>query len=364
MNSFETEAAVDQLIVYVAKSSDGNSPSLEVAGQWPESKKVLKPLESDRELRTPSPSRRWYPLQEESILLGVLRVEISDNSEEWPGYLDRRLQSSAMALAQCLGLEFEKERLLNELNQQREQIGMMVHQLRNPLAALRTYAKLLLRKLGPESDYRSLLEGLLNEQEQLNNYVSVLDDLSQVKLPAGKVAPAHLLLPPVFAAKGSVNLKNLLEPLIDRASVTANLQGRDWYGPSQWPKWMIQPISKDEGVIAEIVANLLENAFKYSPDSSPIGIHLNQNAICVWDGGIPIKEDLREKIFNKGFRANDSSEISGSGLGLAFAKELTEQLEGELKLINRPFDFDSNLPLEGNAFVITFPTKLQIEKEV
>ena len=363
LNSFASDSAIEQLVVYVAKSQDGESPSFEVAGQWPDSgKNFLQPLETDKQLRIPSPKRRWYPLQEGSILLGVLRVERVLSKEEWPENLDKRLQATSMALAQCLSLELEQKRLRNELIQQREQIGIMVHQLRNPLAALRTYAKLLLRKLEPESNYRSLVEGLLNEQEQLNKYVSVLDDLSQAQLPVSQNVASGLLLPPVLLNEKSTNLRDLLEPLIERASVTANLQGRDWRGPSQWPLWMTKSISIEQGIVAEIVANLLENAFKYSSKSAPIGIHLNDKGICVWDGGDPIIDVDRNKIFEKGFRGQTSSNIQGSGIGLSLARQLANKLKAELILLKSPSDFDDLLPLIGNAFSLCFTKELTTEK--
>tara|TARA_Y100001968_G_scaffold136503_1_gene124587 strand:+ start:38163 stop:39296 length:1134 start_codon:yes stop_codon:yes gene_type:complete len=361
--SFETDSSVKHLVVYIAQSKDGESPSLEVVGQWPILEKTLQPLEADKELRAPSQNRRWYPLQEGSILLGVLRVERSDSDESWPEALDRRLQASAAALAHCLGLELERENLLNELGQQREQIGLMVHQLRNPLAALRTYAKLLLRRLGAESNHRSLLQGLLNEQEQLNRYISALDELSQVKLPVGETGPIRLLLPPVVSQGSSLNLSLLIEPLIDRALVTANLQGREWIGPSnKWPDWIKQPRSRDEGVVAEIIANLLENAFRYSEKSSPIGLSFDDYKICVWDGGEPIEKEEREKIFKKGFRGKNSLEMSGTGLGLGLARQLAHKIGGELLLLNKPSEFNSQMPSKGNAFVLNLPKESMIEE--
>ncbi len=355
ISSFEFEPAVEHIVVYIAQSKRGNSPSLEVVGEWPESKNVLQPLESDRQLRTPSSNRRWYPLQEGSILLGVLRVERFASEEKWPEGLDKRLQATAMVLGHCLSLELEQEKLINNLSQQNDQISLMIHQLRNPLAALRTYAQLLLRKLGPESTHISLVEGLLNEQEQLNKYVSLIDDLSQVKLPSAETASTGLLLPPVIAKKASLDLKILLDPLLERASAKANLEGRTWIGPSRWPAWLNEPRSMNFGVIAEIIANLLENAFRYSSKSASIGIHIKDYGICVWDEGIPIDQNERGHIFEKGFRGEQSSASKGSGLGLALGRQLAEDLGGKLELLERPFDFDSSLPLHGNAFVLSLP---------
>ena len=105
-----------------------------------------------------------------------------------------------------------------------------------------------------------------------------------------------LLLPPLLPSETCISVKSLIEPLIERAKARANLQGRNWYGPSKWPLWM-EAKSISEGVIAEIVANLLENAFRYSPPKASIGIEVIEEGICIWDQGTPIKEEEREKIF-------------------------------------------------------------------
>ncbi len=352
LNSFECEPDIQQIVVYIAQSKEGQAPSLEAVGQWPNLGKTLPPVEADAELRAPSSDRRWYPLQEGSILLGVLRAEGFCRDAIWPKNLDQRLQATATALAQFLSLELDRRRLLDDLSQQREQIGLMVHQLRNPLAALRTYAQLLLRKLGPESNHRTLVEALLSEQDQLNKYISALDEISQAKLSSSDGSPTSLLLPPVIPEGPSLTVRSLLNPLIERALATANLQGRKWYGPSQWPSWTADQRPSGDGVIAEIVANLLENAFRYSSPSSPIGIYLSEEGICVWDGGNSISPDERERIFQKGVRGKNISEASGTGLGLALGKQLSAQLGGELKLVIPPSEVDSSLPDLGNAFFL------------
>ncbi len=357
LKSFEVETGISQLVIYVAQNKDGDSPSLEVAGQWPPLEKTLPPVEEDSELRAPSPGRRWYPLQDGAILLGVLRAERSGDNQVWPKSLDQRLQATAAVLAQCLGLENDRTRLFQELNQQKEQIGMMVHQLRNPLAALRTYAQLLMRKLGPDSNHLNLVEGLLSEQEQLNRYLSALDEMSEKKLLLYEGISAPLLLPPVLSNQPELNLKSLLTPLIERASATANLQDRKWFPPKSWPEWTLKARPSKEGVIAEIVANLLENAFRYSPVSSDIGLFLSDTGICIWDTGPMIEEKIRDQIFLKGVRGNQHGEFQGSGLGLSLGRQLTEQLGGKLKLIIPPELFDNSLPASGNAFVLILPVK-------
>ncbi len=350
LDSFESEKGIKSIVIYIAQTKEGQAPSLQAIGQWPSKGKALPPVEADLEVRSPSPDRRWYPLQEGANLMGVIRAERFSIDESWSKVLDQRLQATAAALAQCLGLEQDRVRLLDELTQQREKVGLMVHQIRNPLAALRTYAQLLLRKIGKDSNHRDLVEGLLTEQDQLNRYLSALDELSQIELPASKSISSPLLLPPVLEKGPAMTVKSLLEPLIARAFATANLQERKWCGPEQWPEWSIEPRDSEDAVIAEIVANLLENAFRYSPISSSVGLFLNNKGICVWDGGSPISNDQRERIFERGIRGKNIKESSGSGIGLALGRQLSEQLGGELKLIVPPCDFDASLPKSGNAF--------------
>ena len=92
LNSFEAEAPLEKLVVYIAQARDGRAPSLEAVSQWPATgNKSLPPVEADPELRAPSPDRRWYPLQEGTILLGVLRAEKPLSSPSWPTRLDLSL---------------------------------------------------------------------------------------------------------------------------------------------------------------------------------------------------------------------------------------------------------------------------------
>ena len=82
-----------------------------------------------------------------------------------------------------------------------------------------------------------------------------------------------------------------------------------------------------------------------------------EKGICIWDAGNPIKEEEREKIFEKGFRGESGSKLSGSGIGLALARDLAKQLGGALQLVVNPNIFKSSLPELGNAFVINLEPK-------
>jgi len=362
LSSFEGESTVARLVVYVASGQGSGAPSLMALHQWPDAGTSLPAVESDPALRAPAAERRWYPLRDGSLLLGALRAE-RHPADDWQPRIDRRLQACAAALAQCLSLDLEQSRLRDQLDQQRQHLNLMVHQLRNPLAALRTYAQLLLRRLGPDSDHRPLVENLLEEQAQLDRYIATLDRIGQSDRQLEASGSTPLLLPPMLPSSESITLRDLLTPLAERAAATAALQARHWQSPGPWPEWSQRPRPREDGVVAEIIANLLENAFRYSPAGTPLGLHLSDQGLCVWDGGTAIASEERERIFAKGFRGSTSAERSGSGLGLALARQLAEERGGRLELICPPNRVDPTLPEEGNAFLLTLPLKSGVEAE-
>ena len=118
--------------------------------------------------------------------------------------------------------------------------------------------------------------------------------------------------------------------------------------------------------MAEIVANLLENAFRYSAPQGPVGLHLDQDphgglSLTVWDGGPEIPVGERERIFERGQRGSTGLHLSGTGLGLALARDLARGLGGELELIVPPQRVAQDLPAEGNAFQLSLPPPLRAD---
>lgn len=76
----------------------------------------------------------------------------------------------------------------------------------------------------------------------------------------------------------------------------------------------------------------------------------------MWDGGIPIAAEERERIFQRGVRGLQSEGKQGTGLGLALARDLARHLGGNLELVIPPAQVDPTLPAQGNAFRLTLPS--------
>ena len=171
LESFGCLMGVKQLVVYIASAKKGQKASFELLGQWPKNERSLKPIADDPELKVAAPERRWYPIQDKDILCGVIRVETDFTRGEWPLILDSRLKSLSISLSRSFSIEIDRQKNDEEINYLRSQVGFIIHQLRNPLAALRTYAKLLMKRLGPDADSLEIIESMLVEQKQINEYI-------------------------------------------------------------------------------------------------------------------------------------------------------------------------------------------------
>ena len=104
-----------------------------------------------------------------------------------------------------------------------------------------------------------------------------------------------------------------MRPILERGKANANLENRDWTEPSLWPDWTISPLKSKYDLIAEIVDNLLENAFKYAKKDAEIGLEITSNGLCIFDDGKKIIKNENEKIFEKGFRGSAAKKKDGTG---------------------------------------------------
>ena len=360
LESFGCSLGVNHLVIYLATAKNGSKATFEMICQWPQIDRLLMSIDDDPTLKVSVPNRRWYPLQENDILLGVLRVETDLKEGNWPQILDSRLKALSISLAKCVSIEMERQTSNEEINYLKNQVSIVIHQLRNPLAAIRTYAKLLIKRLGPDDDSIEIVESMLVEQNQINKYIDSFEKLNRfIKLPV-EMGEERLLLPPNLENEKKITLQTLLLPILERGKANAKLENRTWTEPSSWPDWTLTLIESKYGVIAEIVANLLENAFKYAKKDAEIGIAFTSRGLCIFDEGDKIRKSESEKIFQKGFRGSASRKKDGTGVGLFLARKLAKQIGGDLKLLEKPLnnEVQGNKSLKKkNIFYLELPTE-------
>ena len=234
---------------------------------------------------------------------------------------------------------------LDKANQQLQQldemksefVSLVSHELRAPLTAINGGLEVALQSADSlPLTSRLTLEAIMNESARLTEFVQTILDVS--RLEAGRLP---LNLGPVAVA-----------PILHR-SVEVILGARrmvKWSLPAEIP-----PIWADEIHYEQIIRNLLLNADKYSPPKMPIEINVHVDAhsihVEVTDHGAGIPMDMQENVFER-FQRGESSESAppGWGLGLYFAKKLTEAQSGTLTL-HSPAWPERDAP--GSSFSIT-----------
>ncbi len=276
-------------------------------------------------------------------------------------YLSRRLTAPVLALTRATG-EIAKGRYDVALPpaRDRDEIGRLTesfrqmtrrlaeaeelernflmsvsHELRTPLTAIRGHADALREGLADDPEARaSSLEVIECESDRLTRLVGDLLDLAKLD--------AHRFT----LAEDEVELRRLLERAYQARAEEAR-QRRIAYEKA----FDADPILHTDGDrVLQIVTNLIDNAFAWTPDGGRIAVRLAAEngtvAVSVSDTGPGIEPEEREKIFRPFFSGDGSG---GTGLGLAIARELAHALGGELDLDSKPglgSRFELRLPTE------------------
>ena len=210
---------------------------------------------------------------------------------------------------------------LKELERLRaEFLGMVSHELRVPLTSIKGSAATALRA-SPTPDPAVVQQFLRIIDEQADHMHSLIDDL----LDAGRIEAGTLAVgpEPTEVARLVEQARNMFLSGEGRHTVQIDL-------PPDLPRVMA-----DRGRIVQVLTNLLSNAARHSPESSPIrvaaereGVHV---AISVSDKGQGIPLDQLPHLFRKSARVGGDRGIRGSGLGLAICKGLVEAHGGRIR---------------------------------
>jgi signal transduction histidine kinase len=215
------------------------------------------------------------------------------------------------------------------------------HELKTPLTALITDLELAFEDMHTARLDISTLERAQLQVQRLNRLMDGLLDLSRLEsgLTPQQRQPvdlAHLIrkVSEPFAAQAEVHQLNF-----------------DLELPVADPSASI--IMAEEGQIRRALANLLENAIKFTPPGGAIQLRLtcedNQVEIEVRDSGIGIPNAELDQVFQRFHRARNASSYPGSGLGLAIVKAIVDAHDGQV--------WAAPAAPHGTRFVIRLPLK-------
>lgn len=212
--------------------------------------------------------------------------------------------------------------------------SMAVHELRTPLTTIDGQAQRAQRLM--TKDPVRAAEALELLREQTRRMTRLINDL----------------LEHARVGAGALSLDVVTFDLGVATAITIGLHERD-----ESPRIVLRGpsvplrVQGDPDRFAQILANLLDNAVKYSPPGSPIDVSLaavGKNAeLRVTDRGVGVPSEEREMLFAPFFRSSRTRDIAGTGLGLHISRRIAEQHRGQLTL-----DSSSSA---GSVFVLTLP---------
>jgi two-component system sensor histidine kinase KdpD len=202
-------------------------------------------------------------------------------------------------------------------------LSAVSHDLRTPISAIKASVTSLLQDdiEWTPSERREFLDTIDEETDRLNALVGNLLDMSRLQAGALEITA------------GAVSLDEVLPAALHSLGLTDGAVDLDV--PETLPR-----VSADRGLLERALANILQNAVRYSPDGQPArvtaGVIDGQLDVRVVDRGPGVRRDDRERVFMPFQRLGDSGTDEGVGLGLAVAKGFIEAMGGEIEIEDTP----------------------------
>jgi two-component system, OmpR family, sensor histidine kinase VicK len=234
--------------------------------------------------------------------------------------------------------EQEAERMKSEF------LSNVSHELRTPLTPIKGYTEILRRKNFPRAKAETFLEGIAESTKRLERIVEILVDFAA--LEAGRLKPR---LEPVDVRSFLADVLAPFKERSDHRRFTKSIHAG------------LPPVLGDERLLRKCVAELIDNAIKFSPDGGSIEIGAEavpvngrkrgpgSVRIMVRDHGIGIDPSQMGRLFQD-FRQLDGSEtrsFGGLGLGLSYAKRVALAHQGDITAESEPG--------RGSTFSVVLP---------
>lgn len=210
------------------------------------------------------------------------------------------------------------------LQRERDLTNAVAHELKTPLALLRSYAEGLQEDIAPEKRAQ-YLDVIMEQSDQMAALVSSLLDLSRMKAGKTRFEPV-----PVALDEVTDSVFHALERPMETAGVTLSLD--------------LTPctVSGEEGRLSLVVSNLAANALRHTPPSGEIRVVLQRKGgsalLQVENDGDPIPMEALPQLFEPFYRSDAARDrqSGGTGLGLALVKETVSLHNGTCGVENLP----------------------------
>ena len=235
------------------------------------------------------------------------------------------------------------DRIANFLNQRRDFLANAAHELRTPLAALRSTAEVALRSQRTSQEYQELLGTIVDESDSLEVLVNQLlllaeteADVETLMLTGEPVELSELISRScdMFAGVAESRAISLDYTIVAAATVKGNRHH-----------------------LRQVINNLIDNAIKFTPSGGKVHVKLDVNAttsqayLSVKDTGVGIADDEKPQLFDRFYRGDRSRRrdavTRGTGLGLSICQAIIKGHGGSLKI-------ESQIG-QGSCFMVSLP---------
>jgi two-component system, OmpR family, heavy metal sensor histidine kinase CusS len=233
------------------------------------------------------------------------------------------------------------DRIASHIDQNRDFVANAAHELRSPLAAIRSSVEVALNRSRTPEEYALVLVEVMEEIGRLAGLVNRLLILAEGD--AGRLVGRNQL----------TRLDKIARESVDMFEAVAELQGVRLTSAELAPT----VVEGDEFHLRQVVRNLIDNAIKYNRNPGTVIVHLRADAakkqaqLIVEDSGIGIDSEVLPRIFERFYRADKArsrkAERSGSGLGLSICQSIVRALNGDITV--------ESIPGAGSTFTVRLP---------
>ena len=292
--------------------------------------------QSIHDLEIPALSRMYKKAQKKGKFDSEFELETGEDDTRWIlAHMNKAKSTQELIL-----VVHETTQLRQMDSMRRDFISNLSHELRTPVSVIKANSETLLDgALENKKDAKIFSKAILHNADRLSEMVTSLIDLSRIeygelKFVIEKIVLNQIIESVVLAYKNKAKRKKIQVVFESQSDVT---------------------VKSDAKAIERVLNNLLDNAFKYSPENSIIKINLRKQGeamrLAVIDQGEGVAEEDQDLVFKRFFRTASAraNTQQGSGLGLAIVKNLVYNLQGDVGVESRPEG--------GSEFWFTIPIR-------
>jgi two-component system sensor histidine kinase KdpD len=282
----------------------------------------------------PNATARYIPLSTARGTVGILSLSTKNDTKQLTMDQERLLEAFAdLAAVAIEGIQRAEEaynaQVMSQVLKDTEKLqtallNSISHDLRTPLVSIiGVFSSLQEERMNlDEIARKNMIQVGMDEAERLNRLITNLLDVSRIEAGALKINKQPTDLQElVGSALAQIGNRGILHPV--KLDLPLDL-------PTVWV---------DSSLMVQALANILDNAIKYSPEGSPIEIRgekIDKRILLeIADRGIGIPERDLVHVFEKFYRVRRPDKISGTGLGLSICKGIIEAHGGFIVAQNR-----------------------------